>query len=556
MIMTSRLLYLLVGTCFCFFSSKAQTNYTTLTAGDTSPLNFSNSQFALTNTRESFNIDYDNDGDQDIITINSTLNNWHLIRNNGSGSFVEETGTTINLSIVDVEHFIVFDYDNDGDQDILDPTKGSENQAAIFVNNGGTFTELTAGGTSPLNFTNTNFAYGGPFRVCFTMDYDTDGDEDIIAINTNINAWHLIRNNGSGVFTEETSTTVSLSINNPVNFFTIDYDNDGDTDIIDPITGTENQATILRNDNGTYVELSAGNSSPFDFPNTHLSVGNYRESFAIDFDVDGDQDIIAINSAHTAWHLLRNNGSGVFTEETSTTIDLSIQNAVNFLVLDYDNDDDDDIIDPTAGDNHNATILMNNEAPPKLATSIPNNGAIDFPANENLELTFNEAIAIGTGNIEIRQVSNHNVITTIPVASTQISGSVLTIDPTDNLPVGIPLYVHIDAGAIVDMDNEIAVSLVNNKSTLSFTATTETLGIKNQTEYSFSVFPNPTSDVLNIKSNSGIDSVTITILSSYGQEILKTNNKKINLSRLSSGVYYVKINTSNQQSEIFKILKQ
>ena len=69
-------------------------------------------------------------------------------------------------------------------------------------------------------------------------------------------------------------------------------------------------------------------------------------------------------------------------------------------------------------------------------------------------LTFNEAIALGTGTIEIRSGSATGTIVESFNAATSsrlaVSGSALTIDPTSNLADGTQYFVVIPSGAIRD----------------------------------------------------------------------------------------------------------
>ncbi|WP_338790541.1 FG-GAP-like repeat-containing protein [Bernardetia sp. MNP-M8] len=464
--------FILFISCFIFFTQSIQAQYTELTAGGTSPLNFSNTLFELGDFRTSFPIDYDVDGDMDFLVVNTGASTWHLIRNDGGGSFSEQTGTTISLSIANATEFLTFDYDGDGDTDIYDPVKGTDGQAAIFRNDGGgTFTELTAGGTSPLNFSNTLFELGD-FRTSFPIDYDVDGDMDFLAVNTGASTWHLIRNDGGGSFSEQTGTTISLSIANATEFLTFDYDGDGDTDIYDPVKGTDGQAAIFRNDGGgTFTELTAGGTSPLNFSNTLFELGDFRTSFPIDYDVDGDMDFLAVNTGASTWHLIRNDGGGSFSEQTGTTISLSIANATEFLTFDYDGDWDIDVYDPVKGTDGQAAIFQNTNSPPALSSSTPTDGATDFPENADLVLNFNETVTLGTGNIEIRRVNDNSVVEAIDITSTTLLGATqLTINPASNLPTGIDLYIHIDAGAVIDTESEITVSLRNQPTTLNFRA--------------------------------------------------------------------------------------
>ncbi|WP_338761216.1 T9SS type A sorting domain-containing protein [Bernardetia sp. ABR2-2B] len=485
--------FILFISCFTFFTQSIQAQYTELTAGGTSPLsNKTNSILSSGATSYMLPVDYDVDGDIDFIVANSTGSGWHLLRNNG-GVYNEETTTTINLSpavdgspLGEPYDFWVIDYDGDGDDDIIDPLKGGDDDAAIFRNDGaGVFTELTAGGTSPLSNKTNSILSSGATSYMLPVDYDVDGDIDFIVANSTGSGWHLLRNNG-GVYNEETTTTINLSpavdgspLGEPYDFWVIDYDGDGDDDIIDPLKGGDDDAAIFRNDGaGVFTELTAGGTSPLsNKTNSILSSGATSYMLPVDYDVDGDIDFIVANSTGSGWHLLRNNG-GVYNEETTTTINLSpavdgspLGEPYDFWVVDYDGDWDDDIIDPLKGGDDDAAIFQNTNSPPALSSSTPTDGATDFPENADLVLNFNETITLGTGNIEIRRVSDNSVVEAIDVTSTILTGGTqLTINPTSNLPIGVDLYVHIDAGAVIDTENEITVSLRNQPTTLNFQA--------------------------------------------------------------------------------------
>lgn len=90
----------------------------------------------------------------------------------------------------------------------------------------------------------------------------------------------------------------------------------------------------------------------------------------------------------------------------------------------------------------------------------------------------------------------------------------------------------------------------------SFT-TSSTLSIDDNTFEAFSVYPNPTSDVLNIKASQDIDNVTVFNL--LGQNVASFTkneivNSSINLSELSKGLYLVKI-TSGDKTKTLRVTK-
>ena len=81
-----------------------------------------------------------------------------------------------------------------------------------------------------------------------------------------------------------------------------------------------------------------------------------------------------------------------------------------------------------------------------------------------------------------------------------------------------------------------------------------TNGLIDHNDISFSVYPNPVTSVLNIKSDNAIQKIEV--FSVTGQSILTSlNSEIIDLSGLTSGVYFVKA-YSNTGMATQKIIKQ
>ena len=90
--------------------------------------------------------------------------------------------------------------------------------------------------------------------------------------------------------------------------------------------------------------------------------------------------------------------------------------------------------------------------PPEVLSLTPSDGATSVAVGSNLTITFSESIARGVGNIEIRVgsatgpvVESFNAATS---ARLTVSGSALTIDPTNNLTDSTRYFVIIPSGAI------------------------------------------------------------------------------------------------------------
>ena len=78
-------------------------------------------------------------------------------------------------------------------------------------------------------------------------------------------------------------------------------------------------------------------------------------------------------------------------------------------------------------------------------------------------------------------------------------------------------------------------------------------------DYEVSIFPNPTSDVLNIRTSS-FENVTYTLYDAQGklvmQNILSAEQTPIQVSQLDPGSYSLTLNNETQNLKTFKLIKQ
>ena len=98
------------------------------------------------------------------------------------------------------------------------------------------------------------------------------------------------------------------------------------------------------------------------------------------------------------------------------------------------------------------TSSLLDSTPPQISALAPLDNANSVLVTANLVATFSENIALGSGNITIKNLDT-SALTVIPVGDSQvsISGAVLTINPTSNLATGTNYAVQIDATAIKDL---------------------------------------------------------------------------------------------------------
>ena len=306
-------------------------------------------------------LDYDNDGWQDILFVNSMDWPEHkngksfpaLYHNNHDGTFTDVTraaGLAIEIYGMGCA---IGDYDNDGYPDIYITAVGSNH---LFHNLGnGKFSDVTAkAGLSDPGFSTS--------AVWF--DYDNDGQLDLFVshyVDWSVakdqycsldgknksyctpqaykgQSSSLFHNKGDGTFENVTKraglydpTSKSLGI------ALVDYDNDGWLDLF-VANDTEPNKLYRNNHNGTFTDVAI-------LSGVALSeTGRARAGMGVDagdYDGSGQQSLIIGNFTNESMSLYRNDGSGLYTDEaTSSGIgQMSIQSLTfGCFFFDYDLD--------------------------------------------------------------------------------------------------------------------------------------------------------------------------------------------------------------------------
>ena len=310
-------------------------------------------------------IDLDGDGWPDILLINGTDFAPHKQRwlpafyhNNHNGTFTDVT----RGSGLDVEMYgmgvAVADYDNDGLPDVYITALGGDH---LFHNEGhGHFRDVTARS----GIRNANFGTSAAW-----LDYDRDGKADLFVANyvtwskekdqrcsmdgTNKSyctpevykgiSSKLYRNLGNGKFEDVTqkaglgdATSKSLGV------VVFDYNGDGWPDLF--ISNDTQPNKLYRNNkNGTFTEegMQAGVAYAED--------GTARGAMgadAADYDHSGRPDLIVGNFANQMLGLYRNEGKGIFVDESpSSAVGRASLRSLTFgaFFFDYDLDGWDDI---------------------------------------------------------------------------------------------------------------------------------------------------------------------------------------------------------------------
>lgn len=234
--------------------------------------------------------DYDNDGDADLLFVNSTywpdhkpanapIPTHRLYRNDGKGHFEDVTHAS-GLDVSDYGMGIaVGDYDNDRDEDVYITTVGTNH---LFRNDGGKFTEVTnaAHVAGDANAWSTGAGF---------FDYDNDSDLDLFVCN------YVKWSKDIDFAVDYRLTGVGRAYGPPMNFqgaHSVLYRNNGD---------------------GTFADVSATAGIQVANTATGVPVGKALGLVFADFDRDGWMDIFVANDTVQKF-LFHNRHDGTFEE--------------------------------------------------------------------------------------------------------------------------------------------------------------------------------------------------------------------------------------------------
>jgi hypothetical protein len=284
-------------------------------------------------------IDYDNDGWQDILFVNSKDWPGHgsgksypaLYHNNRDGTFTDVT----HQAGLDVEMYglgcTVGDYDNDGFDDIYITAIGG---SYLFRNLGnGRFADVT----KKAGLADSGFPTGAVW-----FDYDRDGRLDLFVAHyvewslatdqaCSLDGKHksyctpeaykgqgarLFHNLGNGRFEDVTKRAgLEDATGKSLGIALIDYDNDGWLDLF--VTNDTQPNKLYRNKhNGTFSEEGVATGIAFsDAGRARAGMG----TDAGDYDNSGRQSLVIGNFTTESMTLYHNDAAGLFTDETSSS---------------------------------------------------------------------------------------------------------------------------------------------------------------------------------------------------------------------------------------------
>lgn len=320
--------------------------------------------------------DLDGDGDLDVVVPQEFRLN-KLMLNDGTGRFTDISDSLPPLSAEemaggpaslqfpgaghDSEDVSIADFDGDGVLDLIivaeDDVKFGRKQVHEYYRGLGDARYgrvtpgivIAAGSGAPTSREGDPVIPDMEADAIAHADVDADGDLDVLIAGAGQD--RLLLNDGHGGFTDRTAShlpTESL-VTQDAEF--ADLDGDGDPDLV---LGQEGGHALWLND-GTARFTDASDRLP--------APGNVEARKATPADVDGDGDL-DLYFSHVGWqerspqdHLLINDGTGRFTDETATRIPVETATTLVARFADLDGDGD---LDMVRGEHGPLSIWANN----------------------------------------------------------------------------------------------------------------------------------------------------------------------------------------------------
>lgn len=313
--------------------------------------------------------DYNNDGCKDILVLRG---GWQLpqrnslLRNNCNGTFTDVTAEAgLTRPATSTQTAAWADIDNDG---LLDLFVGNEDSASqLFLNKGkGVFEDISrAAGVDRIAFT----------KGVSAVDYDNDRFPDFYLSNFN-GANFLYRNNHDNTFTEMAQAAGVPGPGRGFATWFFDYDNDGWSDLFATSYFTSVEESVHRflrlPNNATTLKLYK-NLRDRSFRDVTVEVGLDKVLMPMganfgDLDNDGFLDIYIGNGnpsyASLIPHvLLRNREGKSFVDVTASSGTGELHKGHGIAFADLDDDGDQDIVaeigGATPGDRHALRLFEN-----------------------------------------------------------------------------------------------------------------------------------------------------------------------------------------------------
>ena len=348
----------------------------------------------------------------------------------------------------------------------------------------------------------------GDFDICITHS-NSGGSEDIFVSNTTVNPTTV--NAGDDIDVTATQSYTGSQLDADLPSFDLDYYLSTDCNLSsdDILVGTDSSS--LGSDDPTHNE-----SETLTIP-SDTSAGTYY----IIFSADNDNELTESNEANNFDCIqITVNGSGgsedIFV--SNTTVNPTTVNAG-------------DDIDVTATQSYTGS---------QLDADLPSFD-LDYYLSTDCNLSSDD-ILVGTDSSSLGSDDpTHNESETLTIPSDTSAGTYYIIFSADN-------------------DNELTESNeANNFDCIQITVEDALSIIDYEFQKQLKIYPNPTSNFVNISSNTNLDINNLFVYDLNGRLVKSidgNNLNKINISELTSGIYLLKVVDNENRTAVYRIVKR
>jgi len=502
------------------------------------------------------------DGSPDILITGFNIDDIPVTKlyiNSGLGGFTELEVTIPNVYFSSVD---TADIDNDGDIDLLVsglsvPSGGAAYNLGIYLNDGaGNFSEM------PTDF------LGTAIGTSKFVDYNNDGFTDVFSTGVTLTDGtkaQLYKNNGDQTFTLDTENSVIITALNASKAAWFDIDNDGDKDLLTMGFDGENPHTQLYINNTISTEncsepgLNTGDLGCVTFiyngiPTTYATVrgsdGNiwlrqnlgsdnvalsvadinsYGDSFQWGRWDDGHQK----RNSETAASPTSNNPLGLNGGSASYLTGSPAWWSTNALTDTWEAATPAEVTDTNSCDPCKA-IGQGWKLPTQAEwAEIISLEAIESPATayaSTLKLPGNGYRSATNGNFTFVGTRGYYWSSTASSSGAK--------------------YLYIGTASA----NAAAGASRGQGAAIRCLKLKENLGTGGFDQNKFSLYPNPASDIFNIKTDLRIENISV--YNQIGQLVVIQKASQVNLSGAASGIYIVHIKFDNGQTAVQKVIKK
>jgi len=409
------------------------------------------------------NLTYANDSDSPTADRTLSINVFDDEGANLAGSvftpgpYVELTGANdplAGLPTLGAGPALAFvDVNNDGDLDVV--VGDIDGSLRYFENNGAGYTEVTGGANPFGTFAGPEIDGTGPGSVYSspaTIDIDGDGDLDLV-VGNNYGYFGTVQNNGDGTWTQLTDAAnpldgiANIYFSDPT---AIDYDGDGDMDIVSGSSYGDTYA--IRNDGGGSWTLLTGGARPF--AGASFDVGSFSSFASGDVDGDGDDDLVVGNATGVIRTFI-NNGGGSFAEATGVNnpfngIDVGTYSIPVLVDIDGDGDADLVVSDNVGGDTRvwENTSTTTGGSAPSINVHVTSQNDAPAGTNNSKSIVENSSFTFAAVDFGFSDAAEGDDLAGVVISTLPTNGT-LTLNS-----------VAVTAGQFVDVNDIISGLLV------------------------------------------------------------------------------------------------